>query len=250
MKYIVNAHHHGAFLTIRQLTEWDLDFVVMVPQSQVDKYSTMEGAEFKNFLSNIKKASKKKPVVIYTDANWVLGANRILEERGETGMWMALQAGSLLLGYGAKFKTATRFGMVPKRVHPKFKRLYVMLGEKEVDDTVYTNVFFINMDVNKPGVSKVDSNLIMRPDVLYGRSFGTTWCVRYREMTRESLAMSFWMELIRRDDVRGEIVAYPFNIYGEYAKPVKKYLPQETYDLIQERSIETAWTQDFVELGV
>jgi len=251
MKYIVIAHHHGALLTIKQLCEWNLDFIVLVPQSQLDKYGAMQDEIFINFFANVKKTAGKNPVHVFDQtANPVVAVHAEMEKLKLSGQWMVLQAGSLLLAYGADLDMKSRFGLVKQRVHPKFKRLYTLLGEPEESKHFYPSVFFIDMSKKDLRVSEVDSNLIMRPDVLYSRSFGALWCVRHRQMVNESWAANFWMEVIREDQSAGEWVGYPYHLYAEYAKKVKKMLPPVSFENILENAKSAEWVQDLVALDL
>jgi hypothetical protein len=252
MKYVVIAHHHGAFLTIKQLRELKQEFVVLVPQTQVEKYSTMGEDIFKNYLPNLKKAAGKGTPVFTADmrGNFLNLIATWMAELQCTGQWTVMQAGSLLLSTDNDVSIKTQFGLVSDRVHPKFKKLYTMLGEPEKSDKMYMHTIFVNMDKRDGKVTEVPSDAVMRPDILYKMSFGPLWCLRHRQMVKHSAVANFWMESIRAEQEIGEWIAYPYHLYGEYAKKVKAMIPPVSFENIMANAESAAWMQELVELDL
>lgn len=251
MKYIVIAHHHGAFLTIKQLRETSEEFVVFVPESQLKKYSAMDDELFRNFGKEVKKAAGKAPVYhVDLSGNYLGQLATFMREINCEGNWTVLQAGTLVLAKDNEIDIKTQFGLVKERVHPKFRKLYTLLGLPEVSDKYYTNVIFVNMNIRDGRVTEVGSNAVLRPDTLYAKSFGTLWCLRYRQMVKEAVVVNVWMEAIREKQEVGEPIAYPYHLYAEYAKKVKKLLPPGSFANILTNADESAWFQDLVSLDL
>lgn len=255
MNVLVIATHHGAFLTLQQLKQWKIDNVtVVIPQSQIDKYKTFDGEVFTNYMQNMKKFCGRK-IPLYVSDDWkpnnkLRAAYNFIHTIGGTGKWVVLEAGSLLGAKHHTYPSTSTFGVVHARVHPKMKKLYRMLGQEESSDVICASSFFINMDDASMRVSYIDPTLVHRPDILFAQSFGTMWCIRYRQMVYKCFTVNFWMEAIRSKQEQGELVAYPYDFYMTYAKKVKKYLPETTYNNILANGTQTEWLAELVALDL
>ncbi len=256
MNVLVIATHHGAFLTLQQLKQWKYkNVVVVIPQSQIDKYSRYDGAVFKNFEKNIRKFCGKKWQV-YVDVDWdakqkIKEAYAFLKFAGKTGKWLVLESGALLGGRHAHgfppFNTT--YGVTYQRVYPRLTKLYTMLGEPEESKKLCTSSFFVNLDNPAQTVTYLPGEVFHRADTLYEQSFGMLSCIRYQQMVAEAWTVNFWMEAIKPTEA-SERVAYPFDWYAAYAEPVKKYLPKQTYDAIMKNAELTWWMEELVSLDL
>jgi len=260
MNVLVIATHPGAFLTIAQLKLFlkpnNLNVVVAIPQSQIDKYATFEEDLFKNYVKHVKKACGKriKPYIAEWDMSTKLESSyKFLKELGATGEWLVLEAGALL-GHSfhkAEFQKTATFGVVYNRVHPKLSRLYTMLGQPEESRTIWLGAFYVNMDVPGQRVQIIDSDTFHRPDLLYKMSFGPTWCIRYHQIRKDCVAMNFWMEAIRGKQEKGELIAYPYDSYLAWAEKIgSDRLPKQSYDNIVKNGLFSEWMEDLVQLDL
>lgn len=254
MNVLVIATHHGAFLTIQHLKQRKVKNVtVVIPQSQIDKYKTFPGKVFAQYEQNMKKFCGKK-IGLYVSEDWnprkkMESAFDFISAIGGGGTWLVLEAGSIL-GDKLSVPETTTFGVVRSRVHPKFAKLYKMLGKGEEDKSVFSGCFFVNMEDRSRRVTMLDSDTFHRPDVLYAQSFGMLWCIRYQQMVTDTVAMCFWMEAIRSKQESGEWVAYPYDRYKDLAEKVQKYLPSPTFDNIVANGAKTQWLADLVALDL
>jgi len=256
MNILVIATHHGAFVTLQQLKQWNYENVlVVIPQSQIDKYSKLKGEIFTEYERNIERFCRGKfkvYVAEWDQSKKLQSAKATLEALGATASWLVLESGTLLGGAHSRGLPPcnTTYGLTYRRVHPKMKRLYTMLGEDEESKVVCLNSFIVNLDDSSGRVSILDSNLFHRPDVLYAKSFGMLWCLRYQQMVQDALTLNFWMEAIRSEQEDGEWVAYPYDWYKGYASKVKKYLPASSYTNIVENGEMTAELESLVAMDL
>ena len=257
MNILVIATHHGCLLTLGQLRRRIMNAVlVVVPRSQIEKYSKMEGKCFTEYLENVRKVAGPETLVYVSEdwnpANKLKAAYDFLHTLGMEGQWLVVESGTLL-GDNIDEKEPQikeTFGVVKNRVHPKFKRLYKMLGLPEEDKVVYSHSFFVNMSNQEGKLQYLDSDLFMRPDPLYAESLGPLWCIRYHQMTKECIAMNFWMEVIRAKQTDGEWISYPYDQYLTFTRHLWDYLPKKTFDNISTNGSNTDWLFDLVQLDL
>lgn len=257
MKILVIATHHGAFLTLAQIKHLELKNVsVVIPQSQIDKYKGFEGTIFQKYEPNLKRFCKGMDVHVsstWDAGNKFLSAFKFLDNIGATGKWLVLEAGSLLGDFYERIPAFnTTFAGVYTRVHENYQKLYTMLGEAKEIRVTYTSSFYVNMDEAEPSfrITYIDTNVFQRPDVLFAKSFGPLSCIRYQQAPYYASTMNFWMEAIRAKQEEGEWVAYPYDVYAEQAKEVKRYLPESSYKNIIENGKMTDWLSDLVDLDL
>lgn len=254
MSYLVIATHHGCFLTLQQLKQLKIrDVTVVIPQSQIDKYSKFDGDIFTNYQQLVKEFCPSHWQVFVSE-NWnpnskFRSAHGLLTELGKTGIVTVLEAGGLL-AEGRKPTEMKTFGVVEARVHPKMKKLYTMLGEPEESKAVHGGAFYVNMDDTSGLYTLIDTWKIFRPDLLYAYSFGALWCLRHQRFIYKAHTMNFWMEAIREKQEKGEWIAYPYDQYAIIAEKVKDYLPSVSYRNIIENGKKTAWLDDFIALDL
>lgn len=260
MNVLVIATHPGVFLTIAQLKLFlkpnNLNVVVAIPQSQIDKYATFEEDVFKNYTKHVKKACGKR-IKVYT-SEWDLSkklesSHDFLSGIEATGEWLVLEAGAFLgpSFHKAEFQKDATFGVVYNRVHPKFTKLYTMLGQPEDSRTIWLGAFYVNMDVPNKRVKIVDSDNFHRPDILYKMSFGPLWCIRYHREAKDCIAMNFWMDAIRGKQETGELIAYPYAKYLAWLEKIdSKLIPKQTYDNMVKNGLYSEWLEDLVQLDL
>lgn len=253
-KILVNAHHHGAFLTLNSIFEaGDVDrLIVIIPNSQVQKYSQFEDKVFVDFEKNMKKFVKKHSpdAEVYviddsTDMTRFQRAVSVLEELGETGNWLVLIAGSLYnkakdWSFDFKFQIAgcaTRSFSGPHD-------MYAMIGLPN-DNSMNSEAFFVNMDVaNTVGIQKLPSTTFGRTDALIGPALSSVECLKWSASCSIAIACSFWMKSISRNLKPDEYVAYPFDLMVPHAKATKKLLPRGAFEQILKNAEESGWYSD------
>jgi hypothetical protein len=256
MNILVIATHHGAFLTIGQLKQWNIKNVtVLIPQSQIDKYKSFEGKIFTDYEANLKKFCGKN-IKLYVSENFnlknkFLATHDFLSTIESKEKWLVLESGSLLCRKDFDVPECSTFGVVKTRPHEHYKKLYKMLGEPEVSESIYANCFFVNMEDTSGRISFIDSNTFHRPDVLFAKSFGTLWCLRNHKKLNKAIAMNFWMEAIRSKQEIGEWVAYPYDWYlSATEKCGFSKLPDSTVRNIVSNGEKSDWLVDLVALDL
>lgn len=262
---LVIATHHGVFCTLAALrvVARGHDIVVVIPQSQIDKYKTFEGEIFQNYERNVKRfceGSKKSysqfNCELYVCADWDVGkkpqsAHRFLKTLGKTGKWLVLEAGSFFNDTKKPYPDCTTFGVVRARVFPEKQKLYEMIGEPAISETVSLSNFFVNLDDNSMRFTFLPSGTFHRPDALLAQSCGTLACLRYRRRAKDAYAENFWMEVIRKKQEKGEWVAYPYDTYlWTLEKGIISYLPEKTVGAIIDNGLLTEELYELRELDL
>lgn len=275
MKALVIAQHHGSFLTLQSLIENEQvdEVVVLVPESQIQKYKTFPDKVFVDYHNNLKKFCKKNKFELYKfDApkdNYFVSYAQILKDLKKSGTWVVLAAGAIYQGIDETKLSNVKTAFVRGRLFDKDKRLsmYHMIGLVPEDTFVNSNVFFLNLDmieetelfrdtvfltqaVNENKAREMTPMAIGRPDALVTQALSALECLRLRTRSMKSAALHYWMPSINRKSVEREYMTYPFDVYAAYAKKVKKLLPESTYNVIVENGKNSQRYRDLAELSL
>ncbi len=252
-KIVVVAHHHGAFLTLNSVFQ-DKEvghLIVLIPESQIKKYSTFDDATFVNFEKNLKTFIKKNrpetEVYVVAEDEGVSRFTRVsavLEELGETGVWLSLLAGSIYNKDAEWITPRHAIAACPTRSFSGPHDMYAMIG-LQTDNSMNSDVFFVNCDVPRTGnIHKLPSKTFGRQDALIGPALSSVECLKWSAICTTALACSVWMRAINRDLKPDEFVAYPFDIMVPHAKATKKFLPVGAYAQILKNAEESGWYSD------
>lgn len=253
-KILVIAHHHGAFLTLNSIFEaGDVDqLIVIIPNSQVQKYSTFGDKVFVDFEKNMKKFVKKHSpdaeVYVIDDSIDMTRFQRsisVLTELGEDGDWLVLLAGAL---YNKNKDWPTdlkyRVAACATRSFSGPHDMYAMIGLPG-DNSMNTEMFFISMEPGKNNnIQKLPSLTFGRVDALIGPALSSVECLKWSASCSIAIACSFWMKSISRNLKPDEYVAYPFDLMVPHAKATKKFLPSGAFEQILKNAEESGWYSD------
>jgi len=280
---VIIASHHGAFLTIKsaQKNSSHDKMIVVVPKSQVDKYNKMyadniqKNSEFEIFKDYDKMVTKfcKKEIFVVEDwdaNNTVSSVVETLMALNSKGKHIVVSAGLVVLqdpfteDLLGKLEDK-RIVIGKSRVYGDDRRLnmYHMIGLPKEEKSFDANIFALNMD-NFDEISTNDSALLqsavflkkleklprsfnMKHDPLIGTAISARETVMHNVRSVKANIINYWMPSIKKyDDLfPEETFGYPLDIYLEYAKSVKKYLPQSTFERIKQNGEATKyWIQD------
>lgn len=280
---VVVATHHGAFLTLhsaRKNSSHDR-LIVIVPKSQVDKYNKMhdenihKNAEFTIFKEYDKLVTKfcKSEVFIVEDwdsNNTVSSTVETLMALKSKGKHLVVNAGLVILSDPFTDEIMQplqdkRIIIGKSRVYGEDRRLnmYHMIGLPREEQGFDANVFAVNMDLFDE-ITQSDSKLIqdsmfhkkidklprafnMKHDPLIGTAISARETVLHGIKSYKANIINFWMPSIKKyeDLYPEETFAYPFDVYLDYAKQVKPYLPVSTFDRIKQNGEATKyWIKD------
>ena len=252
-KIVVIAHHHGAFLTLNSVFQDEEveQLIVVIPNSQVEKYSGFSEKAFVDFDKNLKKFVRKhRPdaeIYVVDDSIPMSRFHRttgILEELGEKGSWLVLLAGAI---YNPNAEWAANIRQTiaacTSRCFSGPNDMYAMIG---VEVNGYSSdVFYVNMDREvQIDIQKLPSTAFGRQDALIGEALSSVECLRWSAHCSKAVASSFWMKAISKKLTQDEYVAYPFDIMVPHAKATKKWLPEGAYNQILSNAEESAWYKD------
>lgn len=252
-KIIVVAHHHGAFLTLNSVFQ-DKEvehLIVVIPESQIKKYATFDDKTFVDFEKNLKAFIKKhrpdaEVYVVAEDerVSRFMRVSNVLEELGETGVWLSLIAGSI---YNKDVDWVTPRYAIAACASRSFSGphdMYAMIGLSP-DNSMNTDMFFLNRDVPATGnIHKLPSRAFGRQDALIGPALSSVECLKWSAICVSAIGCSIWMKAINRDLKPDEFVAYPFDIMVPHAKATKKFLPAGAYTQILKNAEESSWYSD------
>lgn len=284
---VIIATHHGSFLTIKSALENSSHdkMIVIVPKSQVDKYNKMyvdnagKNPEFESFKDYDKVVTKfvGKEVFIVDDwdqNNTVSCTVDVLKGLNSKGKHIVVNAGVLILKdpFTEELMGSLdnhKLAISKPRVYGDNNRLnmYHMIGLPKVDNSFDANIFALNVDLFD-SIPKDDGTSIqdmtfrkqkvnlprrynMKHDALIGTAISARETVMHNINSHKSIIINFWMPSIRKyDDLTPEeTFGYPFDVYLDYAKKVKKYLPISTFERIKLNGEATKyWIKDIREI--
>lgn len=250
MKALVIAQHHGAFLTIQSLLGKVDEIVVVIPQSQLDKYAGFPEKEFQEYGANLKAFCKKHKIECWT-CMLVESPAAMLESIGKTGKWAVLAAGALYQGIDESKLTGYARAYVKGRLFDRDNRLsmYGMIGLPPVDESIHKANLFINLDMRSRD-RELAPFTVGRTDPLIGKAISALECLRIRQANKKSAVLHYWMAAINSTHTEAEYLSYPFDEYAKYAKSVKKFLPTTAYAVIVENGAQSACYREFAELDL
>jgi hypothetical protein len=268
---VIVATHHGAFLTIKSAMKNSSHdkMIVIVPRSQVDKYNRMysenisRSQEFEIFKDYDKLVTKFCKTEVFVVDDWDM--NNTVATTVETlmalqskGRHFVVNAGLIILSDpftdDILIKLDEKRVIIGKtRVYGDDRRLnmYHMIGMPREEPGYDANVFAVNIDLFTE-IAKTDMKLIqdsifykkmdklprkfnMKHDPLIGTAISARETVMHNIKSSKASVINFWMPAIKKyDDLYPEeTFGYPFDIYLDYAKKVKAYLPESTYNRIE-----------------
>ncbi|AMQ65956.1 hypothetical protein AAY80_003 [Stenotrophomonas phage vB_SmaS-DLP_6] len=248
MNALIIAQHHGVFLTLESLRGKVDQIVVVIPQSQLNKYAEFPEPEFKAYGENLKAYCKKHKIECWT--TMALESPRaLLESINKTGKWAVLAAGSLYQEFDEQKLVGYATAACVGRVYERDNRLamYHMVGLPAEDTKRHLQNHFLNLDMQVRDRT-MSNYAVARPDPLIGQAISAVECVRLRSASKKSAVLAFWMTAISRTTTQQEYVAYPLDEYAQYAKKVKKLLPVATYEAIMENASESSRWRAFADL--
>lgn len=248
MKALVFAQHHGTFLTLESLLGKVEEIVVVIPQSQLNKYAEFPEPEFREYGANLKAYCKKHKIECWT--TMVPESPRaMLESLEKTGKWVVLQAGSIYQHFDESKLTGYKSAACVGRVFERDSRnsMYGMVGLPVEDSKPHLHNHFINLDM-QVRERTLSNYAVARPDPLIGQAISAMETVRLRSASKRSAVLAFWMTAISRTNTEQQYVAYPLDEYEPYAKKVRKFLPAGTYEAIKENATESARWRAFADL--
>lgn len=284
---VVITTHHGAFLTLKSAMKNSSHdrLIVIVPKSQVDKYNKMyeenihKNAEFEIFKDYDKLVTQfcKTEVFIVEDwdsNNTVSSTVETLMTLGSKGKHFIVNAGLLVLTDPFTDQLMEKLDdkriIIGKtRVYGEDRRLnmYHMIGLPREEQGFDANVFAVNIDLFEE-VTRADLKLIqdsifhkkmeklprgfnMKHDPLIGTAISARETVVHGVKASKASVINFWMPAIKKYEelYPEETFAYPFDIYLDYAKQVKAYLPESTFGRIKQNGEATKyWVKDIREI--
>lgn len=269
MKTFVIAQHHGVFLTLQSLIDQGInDIVVIIPDSQVNKYNKMyednvsreEFKIFKDFDKRVKTfidANDKTIELFIVDdfdiSNTVTSILRIINTLEFKGKVACLMAGTVVLKdyREAVNSVATKpFNFCMSRVYQEDRHLsmYHMIGLPKVDKSVDVNFFVVDIDsmtendfvskdvqlLNNANATKrmnyISREFNAKDDPLLGNAISARQTVVHNLRSQSSYILNLWNKVIVQYDRQKseEFFAYPYEYYGKYAEAVKDNLPVTT----------------------
>lgn len=250
MNALVIAQHHGAFLTLQSLIGKVDEVVVVIPQSQLNKYAGFPEKVFQDYGKNMQAYCKKHGFKC-----WIAAAlespRAILESLEKRGKWVVLAAGALYQGIDEGKLTGYAGAYVKGRLFDRDNRLsmYGMIGLPPVDESVHKANLFVNMDMHARE-RELAPMAIGRVDPLIGSALSALECLRIRTASSKSAVLHYWMAAINRTHTEVEYLSYPFDEYAKYAKPVKKFLPATAFEVIVENGAQSARYREIAELDL
>jgi hypothetical protein len=280
---VIIATHHGSFLTIKSAIKNSSHdrLIVLLPRSQVNKYNKMyednihKNPEFEIFKDYDKLVTKFCKTEIFVVDDWdtnntVSGTIDVLNGLGSKGKHFIVGAGLLVLTDPFTPQLLEKLDdkriIIGKtRVYGEDRRLnmYHMIGMPREDQGFDANVFAVNVDLFEE-IPASDSKLIqdsifvkkmeklprgfnMKHDPLIGTAISARETVLHNIRSAKASVINFWMPAIKKyeDLYAEETFGYPFDIYLDYAKQVKSYLPVSTFDRIKQNGEATKyWVKD------
>lgn len=283
---VIVATHHGAFLTIKSALKNSSHerMIVLIPRSQVDKYNKMyednlnnpEFEAFKDYDKTVVKFCKKDVFVVddWDQNNTISCVIDVLSNLNSKGNHFVIGAGNLILKDPfteelSQILSTNALAITRSRVYSDNKRLnmYHMIGLPKDDNIVDANLFALNMD-SFTQIPFNDSSLLlelsntkkrvllprhfnMKYDPLIGTAISARETIMHNVRAAKAIAINFWMPSIKKYEQlhSEETFGYPFDIYLEYAKQVKKYLPSTTFERIKQNGEATKyWIKDIREI--
>ena len=282
---VIIATHHGAFLTINSaLKNSSHDrMIVLVPRAQVDKYNKMyqenikntEFQVFKNYDKLVAKFYGKEVFVIddWDQNNSISCTLDVLSGLNSKGMHFVVNAGTIILKDPFTKEIddileTNKLAIARPRVYGDNKRLnmYHMIGLPK-NDTIYdSNAFALDTDIlgipindsallrelsNTKKIALLPREYNMKHDALIGTAISARETLMHNIKSAKASVINFWMPSIKKyEDLHAEeTFGYPFDIYLEYAKEVKKYIPSSTFERIKRNGEATKyWIKDIREI--
>jgi hypothetical protein len=256
--YIVVAHHHGAFLTLRSLFDAGIKWVnVIVPTSQLKKYSTFPDDISKNFYKNLVKFVGRRGIVherTYTYPELITNVTDYADSVNMHGNVMVLGAGSVYKKDPPSEGTCFLFDYPYSR--GQFN-MYEMIGSPS--GQLAKDMFQFKLQAMKPitddGWVQRNRNVgpwtFMRPDPLIGEALSVQECLRFYTRTKlKASAYNFWMQCLQPEQKPEQLLAYPFAEYAALAKKVKKYIHPGTFNRIVAHAKDAAYWAEIKDLDL
>jgi hypothetical protein len=265
------ASHHGVFLTLESLKKLKEDIgelVIVIPEDKLEKYSNMEGAEFKNFQKLIVKQAKKikKEAGIYTAKfdifRRVSQTAEFLREINASGVWLQVCAGSVvnrLPGARILGEMADKYLLMsPMRCYEGNKRLdmYAMLGEPDLKahEKQNTATFVINADhipvnilpdmfmireaIDRLMFKSINSHAFSSQESLVELAFGGKQLLDHAALAENNMVGDYWQFVIQPRLGIDVLYAYPLEQYLPYISKLKGLVPEVTIDRIKANALE------------
>ena len=238
------------FLTLESLIGKVDEIVVVIPQSQLDKYATFPEPVFQGYGKNLEAYCKKRKIECWT-AMLLESPRGMLESINKTGKWVVLAAGALYQGIDEGKLTGYAGAYVKGRLFDRDPRLamYGMVGLQPTDESVHKANLFVNLDMHARE-RELAPMTIGRLDPLIGKALSALECLRVRTASTKSAVLHYWMAAINRTHTEVEYLSYPFDEYAKYAKPVKKFLPATAFEVIVENGAQSARYREIAELDL
>ena len=273
MNFLVIATHHGAFLTLESVFEKmraDDKVYVVVPQSQIDKYSGMDEAVFQNYTKMLYEYVNGRTdiyAVEFDSKNAVISSTEIASVIGIEGPTLVLPAGSILNSRDAipdigdklmlfspartfrgRFDMYSELGIPSVSSSSNYYNMIFMVDPSAFSDAyrgskvsfIQDHMLFATLNA-KQQLAIVDPSVFTRNDPLIGNALSTVEALRYGSRALKAAAWYYWGVSMKDPDktMHDEYYAYPMHVYSEYAKKVKNYLPTGTLDRIIENGKES-----------
>lgn len=244
---VVIGSHHGCFLTLQSIRDHLEDFekvVVLVPNTQLEKYSKMAEPIFNGFESHLKKYMKKNipdaNSYVIQDPNFlhapVLTVSVIMNELHASGIWIVIQAGAIYNGMTGKWNEEVHstkmesciLGFTNYRSYdmsPKYN-MYNMIGAGDnlpLERKFNKQTFLLNMDnlklINGESdgefianlkaptnyICKLNQLMFTRSDELFGVALPEYEVCAHGAHSVKSLCMQYWVNAMTHiDDLRIE----------------------------------------------
>jgi hypothetical protein len=272
------ASHHGFFLTLKSLDKFKKSIdkiVVVIPDEKVEKYKTMPGEIFTNFVEMVKNETKsfKKSAKVYTAKfdvfRRVSQTASLLEEIKATGIWFQISAGAVLV----KLPTQKTFDelsnnflmMSSSRCYEEVKHLnmYEMLGQPALQnhEKQYTGSFLINADM-LPEIVLPD-NFMIKDAIVRGKfkkanphsfsnreelvefAFTGKQLLDHAHSASTALVVDYWSMIMQPKLPVDFLYGYPFEFYLPYIEQCRGLIPDITIDRIAANATDAQFSLEF-----
>lgn len=265
------ASHHGVFLTMESLKRFKLDIgelVLVIPEEKIEKYSAMEGDEFKNYQKLLVKKAKqlKKDAKIFTasfDVNRrVSQTAEFLKEIEQTGIWMQVAAGSVVNRLPSQriYEVMEKHMLLMSttRCYEGDKRLdmYMMLGQPDlrVHEKQNGQSFLINADFIKAPIlpdpymirdamdrqlfSQINPHAFSCTEELVDMAFSGKQLIDHAAAAQNNMVADYWVVAMQPKLKIDELYAYPLEQYLPFVDKCKGLIPAVTLDRIKANATE------------
>lgn len=260
MKTFVIAQHHGVFLTLQSMHDCGInDIVVIVPESQVNKYNKMyserpSDPEFEAFREYDKKVSDfvksrniDAKVFVFDDfdiRNTVISTLKFIDAFGCSEVVACILSGSVVINdYRDTAKGAimfNTFGACMSRVYQNHPHLsmYHMVGLPQTDKSIDVNFFVVDMTKVHPNFLRGSDGDFLnalskakqlahlprefngKDDPLIGTAISARQTIGHNLKIQNGYVVNLWNKSIRPNDILKSEEIYGYP-FNIYSKCVK-----------------------------